>query len=832
MAMSLPIDAHLARLREAQASSPNLVLVAEPGAGKTTRVPRMLLEDSDAGEIWVLEPRRLAARMAARFVAAELGESIGGRVGYRVRFDDATGPRTRLVYMTEALLLRQLLHDPTLRRVRAVVFDEFHGRTLASDFGLATLRHLQRRSRPDLRLLVMSATLDAEPIAAFLGDAPVVRVPGRQHPVEIAHLPHKDTRPLESQVAGSVAAQVSAGLDGDVLVFLPGMAEIRRAEGACQRLADRHDLMVVPLHGSLEPGEQDRAVKPAARRKVILSTNVAETSVTIDGVVAVIDSGLAREASHDPWSGIATLRLGAISQAAATQRAGRAGRTRPGRCQRLYTLVDYKNRPAHSPPEAQRLDLTEMTLLLAALGLPPLAALPCVEPPPQAAAAAAHALLTRLGALVDGGLTPLGRKLASLPLHPRLGRLILAADAVGQPRIGCAAAARLSEEEGPGFGAVARTLAPSDVELLLLKDAAHETRALEGQLARLVGADSGGRRGRPSAAEEDALARAILAAFPDRVARRLPPLGHRDGELELQLAGGGRAYLSPASAVRDAEFLVAVAAQSRQATGRPRTLVHVAQAISPDWLLEDETGALQEEDTVAWNGAQERVERVSRITYDGLVLDESRSLDVPEALATPALQAAARTRGAEAFVDREVYEAWRARVLFVQGQDASLRLVDPEADGLDAALAALCAGKRSFAELRADNLLAALEAGWPPGAHAALARLAPTHVTLPGGRRLAVHYERDKPPWVESWLQDFFGSARGPTVANGRVPLTLHLLAPNRRPVQVTSDLAGFWQRHYPELKKALSRRYPRHAWPDDPTTAAPPAPAQRGRKG
>ncbi|HET6345869.1 MAG TPA: helicase-related protein, partial [Myxococcota bacterium] len=402
MAVHLPIDAHLPRLREALASSPNLVLVAEPGAGKTTRVPRMLAEESDAGEIWVLEPRRLAARMAARFVAAELGEAIGERVGYRVRFDDATGPRTRLLYMTEALLLRQLLHDPTLRRVRAVVFDEFHGRSLASDLGLAALRHLQLARRPDLQLVVMSATLEAEPIATFLGDAPVLRVPGRQHPVDIAHLPHKDTRPLESQVAAAVAAQVSTGLEGDVLVFLPGMAEIRRAEAACRGLAARHDLLVVPLHGSLEPADQDRAVKPAPRRKVILSTNVAETSVTIDGVAVVIDSGLAREASHDPWSGIATLRLGPISQAAATQRAGRAGRTRPGRCQRLYTLVDYKNRPAHSPPELQRLDLTEMALLLAALGLPPLTELACVDPPPEAAAAAAQTLLTRLGALVEG----------------------------------------------------------------------------------------------------------------------------------------------------------------------------------------------------------------------------------------------------------------------------------------------------------------------------------------------------------------------------------------------------------------------------------------------
>ena len=820
----LPIESHLPAVGAALQTAPNVVITAAPGAGKTTRVPRYLLQESTAGEIWVLEPRRLAARWAAEFVARELQEKIGEQVGYRVRFDDATGPRTRLFFVTEGILLRRLLHDPTLAAVRAVVLDEFHGRTVASDVALAILRDLQAHARPDLQIIVMSATLDAAPVAQFLGDCPVLEVPGRQFEVTLEHLPHRDERPLEAQVASAVGRVVTQQ-GGDILVFLPGMAEIRRASHACAGLAERHQLLLLPLHGGLTPAEQDLAVQKATRRKVILATNVAETSVTIDGVTAVIDSGLARQASFNVWSGMPMLRLTPVSQASAAQRAGRAGRTQPGTCYRLYTRRDWASRPPYDAPELTRLDFTETALMLHSMGYTGARTLAYLDAPTSGAMAAAEVLLERLKAVHDGRLTDIGRAMLRFPVHPRLARLLIDAQARGVSAIACEVVALLADGDMPRRDAPARTSASNDV-LVAIAERRGPAPRTAAQLLRLCKT-----RARPPADPtfdpEQALARAMLAAFPDRVARRLPGARHQTADA-LLLSGGGRAELAPSSVVRDADYLIAVDVQERIQGGVGKPVVACACAIEADWLLDVEPHGVHERVELVWNGDFERVEAVRGLYYDALLLDESRSTDVDIAAAAAVLAAAVQRAGLSAFVDKAALDGLRMRLALVHRVQPQLDIPSLDGPALDTWVTQLCVGRRSFAELRAANMLGQLEAALPPPVTQALRHALPQSITLANGRRLTVHYEADKPPWVESMLQDFFGQAEGPKLGSTGMPLTLHLLAPNRRPVQVTSDLAGFWQRHYPALKKALSRRYPRHAWPDDPVHAVPPAPRSR----
>ncbi|MEJ7711899.1 MAG: helicase-related protein [Pyrinomonadaceae bacterium] len=446
----LPIDSLLPEIVAALRRTPNLVIEAPPGAGKTTRVPPALLDAviTDGREVWVLEPRRLAARLSARRVAEERNERIGETVGYQVRFEEAAGPRTKLRYLTEGIFTRRFLADPQLARVGAVVLDEFHERHLPTDLALALLKQLQHTARPDLRIVVMSATLEAAPVAAFLDDCPVIRSEGRRYAVAIEHLARPDERSLSAQIESSVRRLVAEDVSGDVLVFLPGAAEIRRAADACSAVAAESNLLVLPLHGDLSAHEQDLAIRPAERRKVILSTNVAETSITIDGVSAVVDSGLARIAGHSPWSGLPKLLVARISQASAAQRAGRAGRTRDGRCLRLYTAQDFAARPAHDAPEVKRLDLAESALELHAMGVMNLTEFGWFEPPAEAALAAAETLLARLGAINrEQALTNIGQRMLRLPLHPRLARLLIEAAARGVAREGCIAAALLNERD-------------------------------------------------------------------------------------------------------------------------------------------------------------------------------------------------------------------------------------------------------------------------------------------------------------------------------------------------------------------------------------------------
>jgi ATP-dependent RNA helicase HrpB len=788
---SLPIDAVLPELLETLRTNPALVLEAPPGAGKTTRVPPALL-DAVEGEVVVLEPRRIAARTSARRVASELADPE--LVGWQVRFEQSGTPRTRLWYVTEGILARRILADPRLPGVGALVLDEFHERHLPGDLALA----LAQRLLPRIKLVVMSATLEAIPLARHLA-APVIRSEGRRFPVEIEHAEKADSRRLSDQVAAAVRRLTAPGTAGDVLVFLPGAAEIRQAGEACADLARHRDLLVVPLHGDLPSKDQDRALLPAQKRKVILSTNVAETSVTVPGVSAVVDSGLARIAAHSPWSGLGSLTVAKISRASAAQRAGRAGRLGPGRAIRLYTRHDHDSRPEHHAPEIERLDLAALVLELRAAGIDP-ASLPWLDPPPEGALQPAVALLKRIGALdAQGEISAIGRDCARLPLHPRLSRLVVETAHRGYRAAGCAAAAFLSDRDRRGSDPA--PTGPSDVLDLLDRRPTASVEQAKAQLLRMAPPD-----GPRTGTRDEAVLISVLAGFPDRVARRRGA--------EVLLASGGAAQLAPESAVREAELLVAVDAEERRTAGRARVVVRIASAIEAEWLLDLHADALREETSLVWEPLRERVEAASRLTYDKLLLEESRRLPREEELV-----AAARIllEHAEGIPDPEELARLKARIALVAAHCPESGIEPLEDARLRAALENAARGASSLRELRERDLIPALI---PEG----LDRLAPEHVALPGGRRLRIEYVAGQPPAVRSRLQDFFGLSRGPAICQGRLPLTLHLLAPSGRVQQVTQDLEGFWERHYPAIRRELMRKYPKHAWPENGATAAPPS--------
>ena len=774
--MNLPIDDLLPAIIESLRVCPNLVIEAPPGAGKTTRVPPALLT-LVSGQVLVLEPRRLAVRLAARRVAEERGERLGETVGYQVRFEEVAGAKTRLRFLTEGILSRRLISDPQLTGVDAVVLDEFHERHLEGDLALALLRRLQSTRRPDLRLIVMSATLDTGPVADYLGHCPILRSEGRLFYLSVTHQPYS-ALPLEERVSSAIENLLAEKHIGDILVFLPGAAEIRRAARECESIASRRDLLVLPLHGDLTPAEQDRAVSRATQQKVVLSTNVAESSITIEGVTAVIDSGLARIASDSPWTGLPTLEVRRVSKASASQRAGRAARTTSGNVVRLYTLDDFQRRPDHDAPEITRRELSELCLHLRAMGIAHPSELAWLERPPDAAVARAEELLERLRASGEKS-----RRMARYPLHPRLARLVIEAVERGAGMEGCAAAAVLS--------AGARS---ESCDLLHLIDSQMDSRTKQHfeQILRIV------RPPKQQKHDPAALPLSILSAFPDRVARRRK-------ENELLLASGGSAKLACDTR---ADFLAAVDIEDRSDHAIP--LVRLYCPIEPAWLVDQFPDRVREYSSVEWNRTAERVEAVSALLYDDLVIEETRGgapdpEQAAELLAQKALEA-----GVERFVDREELDQFLARVAF-----ASDHAAIPKID-VESTFRTLCSGLKSFSELKAAarSLIPSLEQ------HAQsrlLNEVAPSRIRLPGGRQTLVHYDAGKPPWIASRLQDFFGMRETPRIASGHVPLVVHLLAPNQRPVQTTTDLAGFWQRLYPQVRRELSRRYPKHAWPEDP---------------
>jgi ATP-dependent helicase HrpB len=824
----LPIDAVLPELVAAVRERGSCVLVAPPGAGKTTRVPGALL-DIVQGSIVVLQPRRLAARLAAARIATERGVPLGGEVGYVVRFDKKVSAGTRIELVTEGVLTRRLLSDPELRGVGCVIIDEFHERHLDGDLALAMVERLRAR-RPELKLVVMSATLDAEPVAAFLGNAPIIRSEGRTFPLTIEHAAAVDDRPLGKQVSAAVRRLAQEGLDGDVLVFLPGTGEIRRCAEDLEDAARTFDLSVVPLHGDLTADEQDAAVRPSSRRKVILATNVAETSVTIEGVTAVIDSGLARIARHSPWSGVPSLEIEPVSRASCAQRAGRAGRTRPGRVLRLYTKHDHDTRRAFEPPEIARADLAGVALELLGAGVVDLR---WYEPPPPAAWQAGLDLLARLGA-ANPAITDVGRRMLRFPVHPRQARIVVEAEARGVAREACIIAGLLGarelrlERRGPR--GEAKLSSPSDLidDLDAMLDArshglradrlrrdgldigtAHTVDRAARQLERI--ADTRTRAPATDLEVDRELQIAILTGFPDRVGKRRAPRSQ-----EIVFAGGGSGTLAASSSVIDPELLVAVDVGEVGARGQAsRVQIRRASAIDASWLLDLYLDRVAERDDLVWNAPKERVERIAQMTYDGLPIDETREPARGDHRAAELLARQALAAGIDRFVDTDALAQWRARVTlaakFIPG------VTPPTDEHLAEVLASATEGATSFAELRQAGLLSVLDASLGDK-RALVDRLAPTHLQL-GRRRAPIHYELDQPPWIASRMQDFFGLARAPSVADGKVPLVLHLLAPNQRPVQVTTDLPGFWVKHYPALRKQLMRRYPRHPWPEDPLT-------------
>lgn len=799
----LPIDPLLPAILDTLARERRLVLEAPPGTGKTTRVPPALL--ALGGDVWVLEPRRMAARMAARRVAFERSEPLGGTVGYQVRFEDVSGPRTRLRYLTEGVFTRKALADPHLRAVSTVVLDEFHERHLDSDAALALLRRLQE-TRPHLHVAIMSATLDAESIAGRLGGWPCIRATGRLFDLRIDHTPHT-AAPLEQQVEAALRRFIEDGLDGDVLVFLPGAAEIRRAQRQCQPLLERHGLLGLPLHGDLPAGEQERAILPAEQRKVIFSTNIAESSVTIEGVTAVIDSGLARVARDSAATGLPALEIARVSKASAIQRAGRAGRLRPGRAIRLYPAEDFARRPDSEQPEILRRELSGLALEIKALGVKQILDLPWLDPPPEAAIERAEHLLKELGATdTEGSLTTLGRRMASLPLHPRLAALVLEADWRGAGEQGCAAAAALSL--GERLSGQPSVHGPSDVLALIEQECSPPLKRLYERISRQV-------RPRTRGRDDDALLMAILRAFPDRVARRR-------GD-ELLLAGGGSAVLAPSSVVRDADWLVAVEIEERPDKGRP--LVRLASAIRPDWLLELFPDRVETRQGLEWNRRAERVDSVAALLYEGLVIEESRHrADADEAAARLLAEKAVEAGVGRFLDDPSEIDFLLARTAFAARHGGPPAIDD---NAVRDALGELCAGLRSFEELRqacaGGGLVRGILSRYSSAERRLLDELAPERLRLPGGRTVRIHYAREQAPWAASRLQDFFGMTETPRIAGGQVALVIHLLAPNQRPVQTTTDLAGFWRRLYPHLRRELGRRYPKHAWPEDPAAASPP---------
>jgi ATP-dependent helicase HrpB len=831
--ISLPVDAVLPAVVDALHRWPGVVLRAPTGAGKTTRVPPALLDAGLAREhaIIMLEPRRLAATTAARRIAAERGGRVGDEVGYQIRFDRRIGPRTRIQVVTEGILTRMLQDDPFLEQIGIVIFDEFHERNLHSDLGLAMTRRVQREARPDLKIVVMSATIDTAPLAEFL-DGPVVESEGRLHPVATDYLPFAATGPVE-RIAASGVEQILDKTAGDVLVFLPGVAEIRRTRQAIASVAERRDLAVMELYGDLPSDQQEAVLRPADRRKVILSTNVAETSVTIEGVTGVVDAGLARVLRFDSAVGLDRLELCRISRASADQRAGRAGRTAAGVCLRLWTEREHAALREREDPEVRRVDLAGPVLQLRAWGETDLRSFPWFESPSPPALDQAEGLLRRLGAIDARCVTELGRGMARFPVHPRLARMLIEGHRLGQPHRAALAAALLSERDPfirPRQSRAAAHSTDSDVldrlETLEEFDRTHRRGSAVGELAAgpaqsvlrvcdqlsQLADDACGRTKSRDAAGDEAVLRALLAAFPDRVARR-----RESNSPRAVMVGGRGVRLWERSAVRNDPLFLCVDIEEQ---GGNEALVRQASAVDRQWLARE---LLSEAVDLEFDEARERVIATRRIRYDDLVIEESPT-DAADAQAIArVLCHAASTRLDRALpLDDPAAAQWLGRVRCLRQWAPALNLPAFTDDELREMLPPLCYGRRSFSELRSAPLVDFLRSALSSAQLSALDRDAPERLAVPSGSRIALRYEVGRPPVLAARIQELFGLVDTPRVAGGRVAVLIHLLAPNMRPQQVTQDLRSFWTNTYPAVRSELRRRYPKHSWPDDPLTAQP----------
>ena len=815
----LPIHDALAPLRAALAASPCAVLVAPPGAGKTTVVPLALMDEpwTRGGKIIVLEPRRLAARAAAERMAKTLDERAGETVGYRVRLQSRISARTRIEVVTEGVFTRMILDDPGLEGVAAVLFDEFHERSLDADLGLALARDSQGALREDLRILVMSATLDCARVSALLGDCPVVESEGRMFPVQTRYAGRDARLPMEQQVARLVL-RLLAEESGGLLVFLPGQGEIRRVEGLIAGRLRDPAVDLAPLYGDLGPAEQDRAIAPSppGRRKVVLATAIAETSLTIEGVRVVIDAGLSRTPRFDPSDGLTRLATVRVSRAAADQRRGRAGRTQPGVCWRLWEEAETRALPAFERPEVLETDLSGLALDLARWGARDAAGLAFLDPPPAAAFAEARSLLARLQALDDAGaLTAHGRALAGLPLPPRLAHMVLKGAASGAARRAARIAALITE----------RGLGGPDTDLrhrLEQLDRDRSSRAADARMLADRWAEQAGRAVEASG-EPPGDGLLLAEAYPDRIAKARGPLG------EYQLAGGRGVRLEPTDSLAREKWL----AVGDLGGGSTRDRVLLAAPLDEAALIEAFADRIITEDRLEPDArGRLKARRLTRL--DRLVLAE-RLIDDPDpAVIAKALLGQARTEGLGALAWSEGAQALRARAAFLReaGRGEAPDLSDAAllAD-LEAWLGPLLPGRASLADIppgALDNALRGL-IDWPR--MQALERLAPQRWTTPAGTGAPIDYAAEGGPAVEMRVQELFGLDAHPTVAGGRVPLTLILLSPARRPIQVTQDLPGFWRGSWKAVRSDLRGRYPRHPWPEDPLAEAPTARAKpRGR--
>jgi ATP-dependent helicase HrpB len=837
----LPIDDVLPDLIAGLRAHPSAVLQAPTGAGKTTRVPPAILDAGLTGNrrVLMLEPRRIAARAAARRIAFERGGRLGDEIGYHVRFDKQTGRDTRIAVVTPGILLRYLHDDPFLDSTAVVVFDEFHERGLESDVALGMVRLLQQTVRADLRVVVMSATLDAPRIATYLGGAPVIVSEGRLHPVEITFeaKPPAESWPVATAKAVGRALRRAAG---DVLVFLPGMAEIRQTERELGPLIERIDLTVMPLHGDLPAEQQDAALQRQSKRKVVLSTNVAETSVTVNGVTGVVDTGLARVLTFDPAVGLDRLDLAPISKSSADQRSGRAGREQPGICIRLWSEGQHLGRAEQTEPEIRRVDLAGALLQLLTLGEAHVERFPWLDPPPEPTVNAALQLLRRLGAVDDGGATDLGRVMVRLPVHPRLARLLIEGAALGDAPRAAMAAALLAERSPflrsttrPAFGR--RASSSSDVldavETLeefersgrvdsvcgeLHRGAAYFILRARDQLLRAI--SEGSARGSPPAdAGGSPLLRALYAAYPDRLARRRNPGGEKG-----VMIGGRGVRLAPTSGVTDGELFVCVDIDA----GQTESLVRMASRVEREWLPSDQ---IVEKVEVYFDEKSERVVSRRRVRIEDLILEERESplsvrgvLDPDDTVGRVLSDAALERFDAFRPADDSPVGKFLVRLRCLREWMPELKLPAFEESDLRALLIDLAAGRKSLAELRSADWLGSIQGRLTYQQLQAIDREAPERLAVPSGSRLGITYEVGRPPVLAVKIQELFGLTETPRIAAGRVPVLLHLLAPNGRPQQVTDDLASFWANTYPQVRKDLRARYPKHAWPDDPLTAPP----------
>ncbi len=831
----LPIDAFLPQIIALLPRQGALVLTAEPGAGKTTRVPPALLEPgilpAHAPRIVVLQPRRIAAKAVAARIAQERGWTLGHQVGYQVRMEKLLRADTALRIMTEGILARQLLDDPSLENVGAVILDEFHERSIHSDLTLAMLRQVQRTIRPDLLILVMSATLDAQKVADYLDHAPVLSVPGRLYPVRTIYQPGSDGR-LEDRVMSAVRTALELENTGHILVFLPGAMEITRCAAAAKASWANH--AIGTLYGSMPLDAQINVLKAGTQRKIIFSTNIAETSLTIDGVRVVIDSGLVRQASLDAQRGVDRLDLVQISKASADQRLGRAGRTAPGLCIRLWPELQTKHLRDFEIPEIKRVDLAQSILTLYAWDRHGPQGFDFFDAPPEQRIESAVELLRELGALeliLDGlRLTALGKKLLELPLHPRLGRLMLSAMQCGKGALGSVLAALISERDIVSSRRDQRGAGAGDSDVLIrviaLAEAgaysgsttidaagASRVRAVADSLGRLIGSKIDFTR---VAAHADwaTIGELLLQAYPERVCRR-----RETDAMRAVMVGGGGVRMGPGSVVLGAPLFVAVDIAASNSSGE--ALVHIASAITREQLARLCPHAIREEKNIEI--VDGRVLAYRKVLYRDLVLEQfADSQPDPEEF----------QKAAAAYIAQHLPDFMQrhAALRRLSGRLAMLRKAMPEklipALSPGDLLPLLESGSLNAGELRkliaGEGLAAAIESNLDYAVTRLLAEAAPSDLALPNGRSAELDYRDDGTPVLSVRLQDLFGFQDTPRIAGGRVPVLLEILGPNHRPVQITHDLAGFWAGSYALVRKDLRARYPKHAWPENPAQAQP----------